>query len=815
MSGKFRSLLRAPGYALTIILTLATGIGAAAAIGTVVNKVLIAPLPYPDSDEIVSVWLDAPRAPGLDAFSDGGLRPSFSMYFTLAEENTAFAAVGLWVAGTTTVTDPDRPQVVPTIVMTDGVFESLGIRPLIGRWLNRDDLSPDRPPSFLISHAWWQSRYGGDPEVLGRLIETNRGEAEIVGVMPEGFRVADVRADFFAGAQPDRDALGLAPFCCPVVARLKPDVSLQEANTDVARMLPIWLDAWPFAGDARMFLDDWGMSPALRPLKRDVVGPVSDVLWTVAATIAVVLSIACANVAGLMLVRAHRRRRESSIRVALGADHRRLRAEAVRETLILVAVGGLLGIAVAHVAIDALLLFGSGELPRLAEIATDGVMVVTATAVTVFVAGVLCLLAIVKQSKGPTDLVRASALNATRGREGHRLRSSLIVSQLALALVLLIGAGLMVRTNQALLAVDPGFVDPGQLQTLEIMIPPAVAEEPEAVARVQHQVMDAIDAIPGVVAASAASSVPLDDEYRIEGVILHQGGRQGAAIESSPYRTFKYIVPGWFETLGTPMIAGRDIDWADIHERRPVAIVSENLARDLWGSAAAALGGQVRVADEAGPERWREVVGVVADVREYGIDEAAPPVVYWPSNYSSFMRYVVRSPRAGDPALVGAIEQAVRDVNRGLPVTAARTMRDVYDQSLARRSFVQMLLIAAAAVATALGIVGLYGTLAYVLAQERREIAIRLAVGAKPRTVILSYVRSSLALAVAGVALGFGVAFAVTRYLESLLYDIRPFDPGTFVLGSFGVLVLVALASWLTTRRVSSIAPADVLSEQG
>jgi ABC-type antimicrobial peptide transport system permease subunit len=302
------------------------------------------------------------------------------------------------------------------------------------------------------------------------------------------------------------------------------------------------------------------------------------------------------------------------------------------------------------------------------------------------------------------------------------------------------------------------------------------------------------------------------DGLRIEGVIEHQHDGPEAGSSASQFRTFKYIVPGWFQTMGTPLVAGRDLTWTDVHDLTPVALISENLARELWGSPASAVGQSIRPIDDPDPTSWREVVGVVADVHEYGLRESAPAIVYWVSSFSSYMRYAVRTPLAGSSSLLADLEQAVRSVSSGLPITAVRTMQDVYDQSMQRTSLVLLMLIVAAAIALLLGIFGLYGTLAYILVQQRREIAIRLALGARAQLVVRQYVGLGLALTTIGIVIGIAAAAAGTRLISSLLYGVSSLDPLTFVVVSIGLLGMAGLACYLPARRALNVAPAEVLA---
>jgi predicted permease len=821
-----RGLVKSPSFAATVLLTLAIGIGASTAVFSVIDAVLLRPLPYPDADRLVSIQHVAPGAPGI-ASSSGNLLPSQSMFLTYAAENRAFDSMGLWGAGNVTVTGMDQPEQVRGIGVSDGLFATLGTPAAVGRVFTQTEYEPGQPPPVILSYDYWQGRFGGAASAIGRTITVNSRPAEIVGVMPRGFRIADTAADLFLPAQIDRSRLTLPPFCCQVIGRLKPGATLEQANADVARMLPIWLDAWPYPGDAHAVYErGWRIAPALRPLKQDVVGNVADVLWVIMGTIGVVLLIACANVTNLLLVRAEARQRELAVRAALGAATWQLGRTLLIETLGLGLVGGLLGLGVAYAALRALVATGPATLPRLGEISLDGTAVTFALAVSLLVGVVLGVAPALKYA-GPkigAVLHAGGGRGSSQGRERHRAQGALVVAQVALALVLLVSSGLMIRTFQALRTVDPGFTAPAQIQTLRIAIPPAVVAEPERVVRMQNDIIDALAALPGVESAAFGSSMPLEgvfagwDGIEVEGMETPPAGER-------PMRTFKSASPGFFGTAGTRLVAGRELEWNEIYSGTPVAIVSENLARELWGDPAAAIGKRIRM---SGP--WREIVGVVQDVRNASLSEPPPKVVYWPPWVAQLWRptpadptgtflqrqitIVIRSSLAGTAPFARQVEQAIWSVSPSLPVTGLQTMQDVYDRSLAQTSFTLVMLAIAGAAALVLGVVGLYGVLAYIVAQRRREIAIRLALGAQQRTVTRSFVRYGVALAAVGIVIGLGAAAAITRLMASLLFDVRPVDAWTYAVVAAALTAVAALASWLPARRAARVDPAEALAAE-
>ena len=818
-----RSFAKAPSFTVTVLLTLAIGIGATVAVFSVVNSVLLKPLAYPDADELVAVWHVAPGAPGITDAS-GGFRSSPSMYYRYSEESTAFESVGLWTVGAATVTGVAEPEEVGTVGATPGLLETLRVQPLLGRWLAGDDFAPNGPSRVMLAHDYWMSRFGGDAGVIGRNVTVNGVPMEVVGVMPPGFRVLDAAPELILPMRFDRTqaiANG-APFCCRGVARLKPGMTIEQANMDAKRVLDIWFDG---VGGGRQFYQPvWQIAPALRPLKQDVVGSIGSVLWVVFGTVGVVLLIACANVTNLLLVRAEGRERELAVRAALGAGSWRIARGLLLETVSLAALGGALGLAFAYGALGVLRRFGPATLPRLHEVSLDWQSVALAAGASLlagFVLGAIPALRVA--GRRVVAGLHGGARGASGGRRQHRAQGALVVVQVALALVLLVSSGLMIRTFQALRVVDPGFSNAGQLQTVRVAIPAAVEADPARVIRMQNDIVDAFEAMPGS-SAAFLTAMPLEGRDADWDVIDVQGGQSFLSADEAPIRRFHYTSPGMLRTTGARLIAGRDIEWADIYEDRPVAMVSENLARELWSSPDAALGKRIAPARATADGRiWREVVGVVQNVRDNGLSEPAPTIVYWPAFMRGFyafenvtvrrsMTFVVRSELAGTQTLIAQMQQAVWSVNRDLPLASVRTMQEIYDESLARPSFTLVMLAAAAAAALVLGVVGLYGVLAYVIAQRRREIAIRLALGAQQREVTQRFVRYGLALAGVGIVLGLGAAIVVTRLMESLLFGVQPVDVLTYAAVGLSLTVVAAIASWLPARRASAVDPAESLA---
>jgi len=818
-----RGLWHHPTFSIFALLTLAIGIGANAAVFSVVNAVLLKPLPYPNSDELVDVQTTAPGAPtpGAQGIGIPNLPEAASMYFTYSEQNQTLAKIGLWTSGVATVTGVGEPEQVRTVQLTHDTLETLGIQPLMGRSFTQSDDSLQAPQTVMLGYGYWQRRFGGDRSVIGRKINVGAQSQEIIGVMPKSFRVVTAEPELIVPLRFDRSQLLLVSFNFQTVARLKPGITITQANADLARLAPVWLNSWPmpFPG-GKAGLESWKISSAVHPLKEQVVGNTADVLWVLMGTIGIVMLIACANVANLLLVRADARQQEFAVRAALGAGAGRLVRELLTESLSLAAIGGVLGLGIAYAGLRFLVALEPGDLPRLHEIALDLRALVFTFAVSL-ISGLLFGIIPALKYGGPqiASNLRAGGRSMTGSRERHRARNMLVVAQVALALVLLVSSGLMLRTFQALRAVQPGFSGADQLQTVRIPIPPSLVQGAERVIRTQNEILDRLAAIPGVTSAGFSSSAPLDG-FPVGRNPLGFEGDTPAIGATRPLQFTKYVSPGYFQTAGTRLIAGRDYTWTDVYDLRPVGIVSESLARTVWGSASAALGKRMRSV----PNRpWLEVIGVVQDVREDGVNKPAPSTVYWPSFNNLYqdqtdairsLTFFIRSKQAGTESLQKQIRDAVWSVNPNLAVASVQTMQEIYSRSMASTSFTLVMLAIAGAMALLLGIIGIYGVIAYAVSQRRREIGIRMALGAQQRELRRMFLGNGVVLAAVGVAIGLGTAAGLMRFMRSLLFEVSPLDPVTYAAVPLLLIAAAALASYLPARSASSLDPIKALKSE-
>jgi predicted permease len=807
-----RSLARTPGVTAAIIFTLAIAIGGNTAIFTIVNGVLIRPLPYFEADRLVSV---GHRSQG----SDEDIPSAPYLYFTYRDQTRALQSVGLWRTGPSTITGLDRPEQVQTLVVTREILPTLGVAPLVGREFSASDDAPGGAQTAILTYGYWQRRFGGDASIVGRRLVIDGTASEVIAVMPRSFKFLDRPIDIVVPFQLDRSQVTLGRYVFQSVARLKPGVTLPEATADLSRLVPLAIEAFPPpAGYTRAQFARRPMTPRLRPLKDEVVGAIGPTLWVVMGALGLVLLIACANVANLLLVRTDGRQQELAVRAALGASWQRIAVELLVESVVLSLASGVAALVTAYGALQIVKALGPASLPRLDEIALDGRALVFTSAIALASGLAFGLLPVIKYANARLGTaLAAGARTAGDTRDRRRVRAALVVVQVAMALVLLVCSGLMLRTFEALTRVQPGFTNPEEIQLVHVN---ASMPEAEQTTRTQQAIVDRIAAIPGVRSVAFADLAPLGPNNSGSDTVLSVEGKIIAEGQPRPLRRFEFISPGYFQTLGTPVVAGRDLSWEDLYGRRTVALVSEKLARDEWGSAMQALRQRVR-ASPADP--WREIVGVVGDLRDNGLGAPPPPVVYFPALMDRFWgiptvsfgpaTFAIRSPRAGSERFLGEVEQAVWAVSRNLPIAQVRTLADVHRGALARTSFALTMLLLAGAMGLLLGFIGVYGVIAYGVTQRTREIGVRLALGAQVRELEAMFVRDGLALAGAGVAAGVVAAFALTRAMSSLLFGVSATDPTTYVAVAALVLAVAAAAAYLPARRAATRTPLDALRQ--
>jgi predicted permease len=797
-----RRLLRTPAFTIATLLTLALGIGANTAIFSVVNSVLLKPLPYPESDRLIGLWQ---TAPGVDIKD---LPASIADYITYREESRTLADVAIWNGTSLNVTGLAEPERVDGLGATFRLLPMLGVKPIYGRSFVEGDNVEGGPEVVMLGYGYWQRRFGGNPAAVGRRITVDGTAREIIGVLPQGFWFMDMTHDLVVPIRFNRAKVRLAGYNFPAIARLRPGVTLAQADADVARMIRIALAKFPPPeGMSIKMMEDARLGPNVRSLLDDLVGDIGKSLWVVMATIGMVLLIACANVANLLLVRTEGRAQELAVRSAIGAGRGRIAREMLVESLLLGVLGGAGGIAFAVAALKLVLSMSPAKLPRLELVAVDGTSIAFTLVVSVLAGFAFGAIPVLKHARVRlNEALRAGGRNASSSRDRNITRNTLTIVQVALALVLLIGSGLMIRTFQSMRRVQPGFTEPSQVQTLKIAIPEDVAADDARMVLMQQNIVDALAALPGVTSASLINGLPMTGFSSQDPVAASDHTYRENQIP--PLRRFIRAVPGTFRTLGTPLVAGREYDWTDIHQKRGVVLISDNFAREYWGSAAAAIGKQIRSNPKDG---WSEIIGVVADIRHDGVDRPAPSTVYWPQRGNRSVSFMLRGPRAGTESYAAEIRRAVASVSPSLPVTQVQTMQQIYDKSMARTAFTLTLLAISGGMALLLAAIGIYAVISYTVAQRTREIGIRLALGARQDRIKLMFVRSGLLWGGIGAAAGLVAAAMLSQLMSALLFEIKPIDPLTYGSVVVALLGAAAVASYVPARRVTRIDPVEAL----
>ena len=809
MKHALRRLFKSPVFALTAILTVGAAIGANALIFSVVNGVILKPLPYAHPETLVGAWLTAPGV------MQGPLQQSAATYFMLRENGQSFEDIGVWQTSTATITGRGEPEQVEVLYVTDGTLPVLGIKPALGRIFTKEDDLPNGPNVVLISHRYWQRAFGGSPSAIGQTLMFNGAAREVVGVLPEDFRFLRANPLVIHPQKIDRATIHAAGFNYQGIARLKPGVSIAQANADVERLLPSLTERFPLPpGFTKKMFDDARFGSMVRPLDADVVGDIGNMLWILLGTVGLVLLVACANVANLFLVRAEARQQELAIRMALGAEARRVAWQLMSESLLVALLGGLLGIALAYGGIQLLLYLQPAQLPRLNEITLDPIVLLFTLGISLFAGLLFGAIPILKYARPHmAAALKDSSRGSSEGRERHRARNTLVVAQVALAAILLVASGLMVRTFIAIRDVPPGFRNPESILTMRISIPTPVVSDPAQTARTHEQIVRKLEAIGGVESVGVTSEITMGGNNNNDPVWVEDFPQLDTGIP--PLRRHKYIADGYFTTMGNPVIAGRGITWNDVHTWANVALVSENLAREWWGEPSKAIGKRIRRSTKS---PWYEIVGVVGNERQDGATKPAPTIVYWTMLNGDktdprgifvqrSLAYVIRSPRLQDPGFLGEVQQAVWSVYPNLPLARVRTMLQVYNESMAQTQFVLVILGIAASVTLLLGLVGIYGVIAYIVSQRRREVGIRMALGAQGESVQRIFVTRGLTLAAAGLAIGLIGAAAMMRLLSSFLFGVNPFDPLTYAAVTAGLGLVALVATWLPARQATRIDP--------
>lgn len=816
-----RRLGRARAFAVTAVLTLTLGIGGATTVFTVVNGVLLRPLPYEHSEQLVDL------SHSLVISGATTVDQSDATYLVYSHENRVFSGVGAYrstavnlggLSGTQgeATTPPER---VAAAITTASVFGVLDVAPVQGRGLSDDDSRPGAPPVAVIGQRLWARTYASDPAIVGKRVMIDGLERTIVGVAPETFHFPNAETVIWLPLTLDLLHTNSAAFDYRGIARLKPGMSVSVAAADLQRLLPRVPEVFPgrlTAGGITAIK----MRAVVRPLQDVIVGDVGRALWIVLGAVGVLLFIACANVANLFLARAEGRQRELAVRRALGAGRGTLLVDFLSEAGIIAAVGGALGLVAAASGVHALQSVGAGaSIPRLADVHIDGI-VVAVTAGIVALAAIIVSVVPMMRSGTASLSAMLMANGGAAGRARHGARRVLVVAQVALALILLTAAGLLARSFSRLRSVDPGFIANHAI-AVRMTLPSAAYPTSAMAARAILRSIDAVAAIPGVRAAGVTTKVPLDAEARQDSAVF---------VEDRPLRAggipnlhqMAFVTPGYFRAMGIPLVAGRVFEAPDPgggpSTAPPEVIVSQAFAQRYW-KGGSAIGKRVRM-NPGDP--WHTIVGVVGSVRDEALEQPPTETVYSPLvTMTAFntpwtprdIALVVRT--SGDEsALVGAVRRAVHDIDPALPLYRVMSTSTLLSEAAARTTFTLLMLGVAALIAMTIGAVGIYGVISYLVSLRTREIGVRLALGATPSDMRRFVTKQALVDAAIGVGLGVAGAAVVTRVLRAVLFDVSPTDPETMAAASALLLVTALAASWFPARRAARLDPASTLRSE-
>lgn len=803
-----RSLRRSPGFTVIAVLVLALGIGATTAIFALLDSVVLRPLAFPEAERLV--WIES-RVPGIRWSQRAAWGLSPAGYFYFRAENRTLADLGVYSGafGATrfTVTGTAEPQRVNGAEVSASLFEVLRARPALGRLIGPEDDRPGAPRVAVLGHRFWMREFGGDPGVIGSTIQISDVPAEVIGVLAPGIELPDRQADVWMPLRLDPAARPVNTHSLAAVGRLKPGVTAAEVELDLGRLTSRFRELFPTAySDA--FMRESGFHTAVTSPRDYVVGHFARVLWMLLGAVGLVLLIACANVANLFVVRTEARRRELAIRSALGAVRGQIAGHYLAEGVLLSLVAGAFGILLAHGGIRLLLALSPAGIPRLAEVGLGGATIGFTLLVSLGAGVVFGLFPVLRARIDLTELRDGGHSTSVSPRQ-HRLRAGLVMGQVALAVVLLAAAGLMLRSSQHLRQVQPGFDAEGVL-TLEVTLSSKRYRSYEDVNRFYRELLDRIETLPGVQSVGAAQALPLKDMAGCSGVFIE--GRPLGPDDEPPCVGTYQATPGFLQALRIP-VAGRTPDWLDRERATGEVVVTKALANRLWPGEDP-IGKGIKGNDDRPP--YYRVVGVTGELRGEGLDRAPSEAVIFPMlplegaelwSPPRAMTVVVKTQSAHPAELTAAIRHALDELDPTVPIGAVQTMEQVVMRSVARTTFVMLLLAIAAGIALLLGAVGLYGVIAYVVGQRTREIGVRMALGAHAAGIARLIVGQSLKLALVGVGVGLVAALAATRALRSLLFEVSPADPLT--LGTVTILffAVALLASWLPARRATRVDP--------
>lgn len=787
-----RQLARNPGFTAVAVLTLALGIGAATAIFSVVNGVLLRPLPYGNPDRLVRVHELVPQY--------GRFSVSPAAFLDWRRDNRVFTGMAAFVAGSGTFTGGAGPERVAGASVSWDLFDLLEVTPVVGRGFREDEDAPGRNNVIVLSHGFWQRRFGGDPAVLGTVTTLGGTPVSIIGVMPAGFYFPTRDTEFWRPVALNPASATRGGHYLYVVARLLPGVPLERAGAEMETIAERLAQEYPESSA--------GESAEILTLQEQVVGNVRPALLTLLAAVSIVMLVACVNVANLLLVRSSVRQKEMAIRASLGAGRRRIALQMLTESLVLALLAGSLGLLLAHVLISPIQALGAGTIPRVDDVVIDSRILLFVLGMSL-VTGIVFGLAPAWQASqsGPGAMLKEGG-RATGGTGGRFVRSSLIVAEVALSIVLLVGAALLLRSFTRLIGVDPGFDARGAL-AFRVSLPPARYAEGQGRVALFDRLLENLQALAGVEAVGMAQALPMRGDYVLSVSIE---GRPEHAPGQEPSANYRSISPGYFKALGIPLVRGRVFTPADAAGAAMVAIVDESFVRFHFGNEDP-LGRGIDIGN--GTDGYCRIVGVVGSVHHEGLEAAPDPTMYVPFPQDDMAgMWIVARTRGDVGALAPAARQVLRDIDPELPAYSMTPLAELVSDSVAERRFSMLLLAAFAAVGLILAAVGLYGVVAFSVSRRTQEIGVRMAMGAGRRDVLRMVVADGMKLAVVGAALGLAAALALSRLMTTMLFEVKSLDPASYLAPLLLVLAVAAFASFVPARRATRVDPIAALRSE-
>ena len=796
-----RGLLKSPGFTAVAVIAIALGIGANTAIFSVINAVLLRSLPFPEPDKLIAVWqTDVKR-------NINHLPASFTKFTDLAEQNQVFASIGAYTWGTFNLSGGQEPEQVYGVKVSQGLFPALGVRPALGRWFLPEEDRRGGSDVVVISNGLWHRRYGSDPNLIGKTIGLDGRSATVVGIMPANFQFPDGTTEVWVPRVFENNILTQLQIkngasYLVLIARLKPDASLEQARVEIDTINDRYRQQNPGYVDALSQLN-------AVPLLEDTVSNIRPTLMVLMGAVGFVLLIACANVANLLLARAATRHKEVSLRMALGASRARLIRQFLTESLVLAAAGGGLGLLIAGLGVRLLTSANLDNIPRAGQVRIDGWTLGFTLALSLSTGIIFGIVPALRASRASLmDSLKEAGRGASESPRRNRMRSLLVVGEVAIALVLMVGAGLLLRSFIRLAGVDPGF-NPHGLLTMRFSLSTARYPQPKQQERFFEDVVRRVQILPGVLSAAVSSFLPLGGGNIF--YFFHPEGQPDLGAGKNPISLLGAIHPDYFRTMGIPLQRGRAFNEQDNDDATRVAIIDQSMARRYWPTEDP-IGKHIIYSRE---NITLEIVGVVGDVKYSSLDSGANNEMYVPYTQRPWPNMTLEVRTASDPlAFAATVRAQALDVDKEQPVASARTMDRVVADSISQARLTMLLLAIFAAVAVALAVVGIYGVMSYSVAQRTHEIGIRMALGAERGDVLQLVVRQGMILALIGLAVGLAGVFGLTRFLTSLLFEIRPTDTATLVIVSLGLLGVALLACFVPARRATKVNPVVALRNE-